>query len=193
MPRTFEFILALVGLLVLGPLFLLIALCIKLDSGGPVFYRAVRAGKGDSRFTMLKFRTMVSGASRQGPPITTLNDPRITKVGSFLRKTKLDELPQLMNVLKGSMGFVGPRPEDPEIVKKYSSSQKRILRYCPGITSPASIAFREEETLIPASGWEEAYRHDILPKKLDMDIRYFERATCISDLKVIMKTIFKTP
>jgi lipopolysaccharide/colanic/teichoic acid biosynthesis glycosyltransferase len=191
MPRYLECFIAFVGVILFAPLSILIALAIKMNSKGPVFYRALRAGKNGKTFEMLKFRTMVNDADRSGPPITTKRDPRITAVGAFLRKTKLDELPQIINVLKGDMRFVGPRPEDPGIVKKYSDEQKRILKYRPGITSPSSILYRAEEELIPAGRWDDVYMTEILPKKLDADFRYMERATIFSDLKVIIETVFK--
>jgi lipopolysaccharide/colanic/teichoic acid biosynthesis glycosyltransferase len=190
MPRILEITLSLVGLVLLSPVFIIVAILIRFDSKGPVFYGAMRVGKDGEPFKMLKFRSMTSGASRQGPPITTRNDSRITAIGAFLRKTKLDELPQLINVLGGGMGFVGPRPEDPEIVKKYSSDQKRILHYRPGITSPASIRFRAEEGMIPSGKWENVYLNEILSRKLEMDLRYMKTATAFSDLKVILRTVF---
>jgi lipopolysaccharide/colanic/teichoic acid biosynthesis glycosyltransferase len=189
MPRFLEICVSLAGLVLLSPVFLAAAVLVRLDSRGPVFHRAARSGKNGVQFEMLKFRTMASGASGKGTPITTRNDSRITAAGSFLRRTKLDELPQLVNVFRGDMGFVGPRPEDPGIVKKYSKEQKRILRYRPGITSPASILFRAEEELIPPERWEKVYLNDILPRKLETDLRYMEGATIWSDLKVIMKTV----
>jgi lipopolysaccharide/colanic/teichoic acid biosynthesis glycosyltransferase len=190
MPRFLEFIISFVGLVLFSPLFFLIAVLIPLESKGPVFYKAHRTGRGGKTFFMWKFRSMVSDADIKGPAVTTRRDSRITAVGSFIRRTKLDELPQLINVLTGDMGFVGPRPEDPKIVRHYTESQKMIFRYRPGITSPASITFRAEEELIPAGEWEAVYLKEILPKKLEMDLLYMEKATMWSDIKIIFKTIF---
>ena len=128
-------------------------------------------------------------ADQIGPPITTVNDSRITRIGKVLRKTKLDELPQLFNVLIGQMSLVGPRPEDPSIVKEYSEEQRKILNYKPGITSPASILFRSEEKMITAEKWEKEYLEEILTKKLEVDLNYMNSANYLSDLKVIFKTV----
>lgn len=124
-----------------------------------------------------------------GPPVTTSNDVRITRIGKLLRKTKLDELPQLLNVLFGQMSLVGPRPEDPSIVKEYSEEQRKILNFRPGITSPASILFRSEEKMITAEKWKKEYLEEILTKKLEVDLNYMNSADYLSDLKVIMKTV----
>jgi lipopolysaccharide/colanic/teichoic acid biosynthesis glycosyltransferase len=176
--------------MVLLPLFGILSAVILLDSKGTVFYRPLRVGKGGKLFRMMKFRTMVAGAAGQGPPITVSADPRITRMGRFLRKTKLDELPQLFNVLAGDMGFVGPRPEDPAIAEKYPQPLREIFRFRPGITSPASIAFRSEEEMIPADSWDEVYFCDILPKKVEADVEYMEKKTVWSDLVVIFRTVF---
>ena len=189
MPRILEFVIALLGLMVLLPIITIIAILIKLNSRGPVLFRAERAGKGGKPITIFKFRSMVKDAMKFGPPITTQADNRITLVGKFLRKTKLDELPQLINVFKGDMCFVGPRPEDLGIVKKYTDVQRRILSYKPGITSPASIEYRAEENAIPADQWEEIYLRDILPNKISIDLDYFQNANFWSDLMVILKTL----
>jgi len=189
MPRILEFVIALLGLMVLLPIITIIAVLIKLNSRGPVLFRAERAGKGGKPITIFKFRSMVKDAIKFGPPITTQEDNRITLVGKFLRKTKLDELPQLINVVKGDMCFVGPRPEDPVIVQKYTNVQRRILSYRPGITSPASIEYRAEENAIPTDQWEEIYFSDILPNKISIDLDYFQNANFWSDLMVILKTL----
>ena len=180
---------ALAGILLLSPLYCVLALLIKLDSKGPVFFRAKRIGKNGHVFDMLKFRSMIPDASIQGPPLTTQYDVRITRIGRILRKFKLDELPQLLNVLKGEMKFVGARPEDPGIVKRYTSDQRKIFDYTPGITSPASLTFRDEERLIPSEDWEQVYMKDILPKKLTMDLEYMKRANFLSDIGVILRTL----
>jgi len=189
MNRWMDFIFALSGLVVISPLFLILTIWIKLDSYGPVFFRGERSGQNHSIFQILKFRTMVCDACQSGPPITTCNDTRITRSGRFLRKTKLDELPQLINVLKGEMSFVGPRPEDPDIVRQYNHDQKDILKYKPGITSPASHLFRDEEIMIPAALWESVYIKQILPKKIEMDLEYMKSASLWSDMKIILMTL----
>ena len=190
MPRFLEFFISLSGLIIFSPFIFLMAILIHIEAKGPIFYKARRVGRVGKSFIMWKFRSMTVDADRKGPTITTHKDARITSMGAFLRKTKLDELPQLINVLKGDMKFVGPRPEDPSIVQKYSESQKKILQYRPGITSPASIAFRSEEELIPPEKWEAVYLKEILPKKLELDLLYIEKATMWSDIKIILKTIF---
>jgi len=189
MPRSIEIILTILGLLLLSPLLLIVSLLIKLDSKGPVFHKPSRVGQGGQLFKLFKFRTMQKDADQIGPPITTVNDSRITRIGNLLRKTKLDELPQLFNVLFGQMSLVGPRPEDPSIVKEYSEEQRKMLNYKPGITSPASILFRSEEKMITAEKWEEEYLEEILRKKLEVDLSYMKCANFLSDLKVIMKTV----
>jgi lipopolysaccharide/colanic/teichoic acid biosynthesis glycosyltransferase len=190
MPQFIEWIIAFLGGLVLLPLFGILSLFVILDSKGPVFFRPLRVGKGGKRFRMMKFRTMTANAASQGPPITVQTDRRITQVGRFLRKTKLDELPQLFNILRGEMGFVGPRPEDPSIAAKYPPRLMGIFRFRPGITSPASMAYRAEEEMIPPDRWEEMYFGEILPKKVEADAAYMEQRTAWSDLMLILKTVF---
>jgi lipopolysaccharide/colanic/teichoic acid biosynthesis glycosyltransferase len=190
LPRFIEWILAFLGGLVLLPLFGILSLVVILDSKGPVFFRPQRVGKDGRRFRMMKYRTMTADAASQGPPITVKTDRRITRVGRFLRKTKLDELPQLFNILSGDMGFVGPRPEDPSIAEKYPSRLMGIFRFRPGITSPASMAFRAEEEMIPAERWEKVYFGEILPMKVEADVRYMEKKTFFSDMGIILKTVF---
>jgi len=180
---------AALGLALLSPLFLLVGLWIKLDSPGPVFYRAARVGRNGAPFRLYKFRSMVAGADRQGPGITATGDARVTRVGRFLRSTKLDELPQLINVLKGEMSLVGPRPEDPRYVALYTPEQCCVLAVRPGITSAASLAFRHEEQLLAGEDWETLYREQVLPAKLAIDLAYLERRTAFSDLKLVFRTI----
>ena len=189
MPRIFEFVIALFGTIVLLPFFLFIAVLLKLNSKGPILYRAERAGQNGKAITVFKFRTMIREAEKCGPPITTQNDRRITTIGKFLRRTKLDELPQLLNILKGDMRFVGPRPEDPGIVEKYTMRHKKILKYKPGITSPASIAYRAEEHSIPHDQWEEIYQKEILSNKIAIDLGYLQNANFWSDILVVLETI----
>ncbi len=189
MKRIIDFSAALAGLAVLAPLLLLIALLIKLDSPGPVFFRGLRVGKGARPFRILKFRTMGAEAERQGPGITTANDPRVTGIGRRLRRTKLDELPQLINVLKGEMSLVGPRPEDPAYVGLYTPEQKRVLSVAPGITSPASLAFRNEEALLQGPDWKRQYVETVLPRKLEIELEYIEKRSLVSDMVLVFRTI----
>ena len=178
-----------IGLTILSPLFLFVAIAIELDSPGPVFYRARRVGKDGRLFRLYKFRSMVSDADKRGPAITATGDNRITRVGRFLRHTKIDELPQLINVFLGDMSLVGPRPEDPRYVAHYTPNQKRILKFRPGMTSPASYKYRNEERVLTGEDWEKQYLASVLPDKLKIDLEYFERRTLTSDLTLIMKTI----
>ena len=187
--RVFDLVAAGAGLLVLSPLFAVLALVVKITSPGPVFYRAVRVGRHGENFRALKFRSMVAGADRVGPGITRAGDPRITPVGGFLRRTKLDELPQLINVVKGDMSLVGPRPEDPRYVALYSPQQRQVLAARPGITSPASLQFRNEAETLAGPGWEKLYVDEIMPRKLQIELEYLQRRTLLTDLGVIWRTV----
>jgi len=187
--RIFDILASFIGLLLLSPLFALVALALKLDSAGPVFYRAQRVGRNGVPFRLYKFRSMMVDADKRGPGITATGDARITRVGRFLRRTKIDELPQLINVLKGEMSLVGPRPEDPRYVALYTPEQRRVLAVRPGITSAASLAYRHEEQLLAGEDWETVYRTRVLPDKLAIDLAYLERRTFASDLKLILQTI----
>jgi len=190
MKRLFDFLSALIGLIVLSPLLLITSVVIKLTSPGPVFHRGERVGLNGKVFKLYKFRTMIVNAAKMGPGITAQNDPRITRVGQLLRATKIDELPQLINVLKGDMSLVGPRPEDPRYVAQYTPEQKRILSVRPGITSAASLAFRKEEQMLSGPNWERMYCAEVLPAKLTMDLDYFSHRTLFSDIFLIIRTIF---
>jgi lipopolysaccharide/colanic/teichoic acid biosynthesis glycosyltransferase len=186
--RLFDVLIAAFALFICAPLFLALAILIKLDSRGPVFFRGTRVGKDGVLFSIYKFRTMVSDAAQRGAGITTRNDPRITRVGKFLRRSKLDELPQLWNVLRGEMSLVGPRPEDPRYLRYYSPAQRAVLRATPGITSVASLAFRHEEQMLEGAAWEETYIQRVLPAKLDLELAYLQRRTFWSDLAVLGRT-----
>ncbi|MEW6580001.1 MAG: sugar transferase, partial [Chloroflexota bacterium] len=164
--RPFDLLASAIGLVFLSPLFALIALLIRLSSPGPIFYRARRVGRCGREFTLYKFRSMVANADRQGPGITTAGDPRVTPIGRVLRRTKLDELPQLWNVLRGDMSLVGPRPEDPRYVALYTPEQRRVLDVRPGITSLASIEYRHEEAVLRGPDWEQRYIREVMPAKL---------------------------
>lgn len=184
--RTFDLVLAAVGLTLLAPLFALAAILIKLDSQGPVFFRQERVGKGGRPFRIFKFRTMVDNAYNLGPRLTQKRDPRVTRVGLLLRWTKLDELPQLLNVLAGHMSFVGPRPEDPYFVRLYTPAQRDVLRVRPGVVGPSQILGRDELDLYPEGvDTEQYYIHHILPQKLETDLAYVRRARLLYDLTLL--------
>jgi len=188
MPRIFELIISFFAAIILLPFFFVIIVLIKIDSRGSWLYRSKRVGKDGRLFTMYKFRTMSEDANKIGPPITGRDDSRITRIGAVLRKTKLDELPQLINVLKGEMGFVGARPEDPGIVEQCPALFETILKYRPGMTSPASIRYRAEETLIPPDHWETFYCRELLPEKIKIDAEYMQQTDFMKDIGVIVNT-----
>lgn len=187
--RLLDVLAAAVGLVVLSPLFLVVAVAMKATSPGPIFHRAQRVGQGGRPFTLYKFRSMVVGADRAGPGLTTAGDSRITPVGRVLRAAKIDELPQLVNVLRGEMSLVGPRPEDPRYVALYTPEQRRVLAVRPGITSVASIAYRHEAALLAGEDWERVYMERVLPSKLAMELEYLSRRSVLSDLGVIVRTL----
>ena len=178
-----------IGLVVLSPLLLVIALAVRLNSKGLVLYKAQRIGQHGKEFGLYKFRSMVTDADRMGPGITSAQDNRITSVGRFLRRSKLDELPQLINVLRGEMSLVGPRPEDPRYVDFYTPEQRKILQYKPGITSMASIKYRNEEQLLSGPDWEQLYIDEVMPAKLAIDLDYARRANVFSDIWLILRTV----
>ena len=155
-----------------------------------MFYLAGRVGRGGSIFRLLKFRTMVPHADRLGGGITVTGDNRVTGTGRILRHLKLDELPQLWNVLKGEMSLVGPRPEDPRYVALYKPNQRGILAYTPGITSPASLSYRNEQALLSGPDWQRTYLEEVLPHKIELDMDYFANRTISSDLLLIGRTIW---
>jgi lipopolysaccharide/colanic/teichoic acid biosynthesis glycosyltransferase len=190
--RLFDIVASAIGLLVLWPVFLVIAVLIKLEDGGPVFYRQERIGYKGRPFKIWKFRTMVVNADKLGKPLTVGRDPRITRVGYWLRKFKLDELPQLLNVLLGEMSLVGPRPEVPQYVALYTPEQRKVLDLVPGITDPASIKFANEaELLAEASNPEKFYIEHIMPTKIRLNMEYASHATLWSDILVILKTLVR--
>jgi lipopolysaccharide/colanic/teichoic acid biosynthesis glycosyltransferase len=188
--RIIDLAASVLGILVLSPLFVVIALLIKLGAPGPVFYRAVRVGKDGAPFRIYKFRSMVVGADKSGPGITTADDRRITRVGQFLRKTKLDELPQLINVLRGEMSLIGPRPEDPRYIMYYTPVQRQVLRVRPGITSPASLLYRDEALLLTGADWEQTYITRIMPQKLALELTYLQQRNLVTDLRLIVLTLW---
>ena len=180
-----------IGLVLLLPVFLVIVVVSKLSSAGPVFYRQERIGKAVRSFKIVKFRTMYVDADRDGPSITVGGDPRITALGRLMRALKLDELPQLWNVLKGEMSLVGPRPEIPLYVKSYTEEQKKVLTVRPGITDPSSIAYLYEEELLGKQANPETYYQEVvLPHKLALNIEYVRKISLKNDLYLLSKTLF---
>ena len=190
MKRVFDLTVAALGLLILGPLFGLVAILIKLDSSGPVFFRQERIGQGFRAFTIYKLRTMIHGAHTQGSLVTAGKDPRITRLGAVLRRTKIDELPQLINVLKGDMSFVGPRPEVRKYAEMFRRDYEEILRIKPGITDLASLKYRHETELLGQSANpEEQYLTEILPDKIKLAKEYLRICSFWVDMRVITRTI----
>ena len=188
--RCFDFCIALLGLLFLALPFCVIALAIKCDSKGEVFFRQVRVGRNGKNFRIYKFRTMVKDAEKKGLQLSTATDARITKVGKVLRKTKCDELPQLFNVLFGQMSFVGPRPEVPKYVAMYDEEQKNVLLIRPGITDEASIRYRNENDVLEQSDDpEKTYIEEVMPDKLRINLDYLTKIGLFYNLKLICKTI----
>lgn len=192
MKRFFDIFASCLGLLVLCPLFLFLALWIKFDSKGPVFYKQLRVGRHNRDFLLYKFRSMRIGSDRLGLITVGGHDPRITRSGYFIRKYKLDELPQLINVLKGDMSLVGPRPEVRKYVDLYSREQLHVLDVRPGITDLASIRYRNEnEILGGVDDPERYYREVILPDKLGINLDYVRKCSFWFDIKIIFKTFFE--
>ena len=186
MLRAFDVAVSLVAIVFLSPLFAVIAVAVKLTSPGPLFYRGPRVGRFGAEFSILKFRTMRAGSA--GPSITRAGDPRVTPVGRFLRLWKLDELPQFVNVLRGEMSLVGPRPEAPEYVLLYTPEERNVLRVRPGITSPASLHYRDEESLLTGQAWRDEYVNRIMRDKLRIDLEWLDRRTFASDLRLLART-----
>jgi lipopolysaccharide/colanic/teichoic acid biosynthesis glycosyltransferase len=186
--RAFDIAFAAASLIVLSPLFLMIAIAIKLDSAGSVLFFATRLGQDANPFSIVKFRTMTA-ARRTDQPITLADDRRVTRVGALLRKTKLDEMPQLVNVFRGEMSVVGPRPEDPRYREVYLARAERIYGFRPGITSPAAIQFHNEAALMADAGnWEEVYVQQILPQKLALDLDYVDNYSLLRDASILAAT-----
>ena len=178
------------ALLVIWPVLLIIALAIKIDDPGPVFYRQVRVGRNGKEFRIFKFRTMVVDADKKGLQITVGRDNRITRMGRLLRKTKLDELAQLINVFTGEMSFVGPRPEVPKYVNMYTPYQRQVLLVRPGITDYASIAYRNENDMLEgADDPERMYIDVIMPDKIELNMKYLREISPLADIRLILSTI----
>ncbi len=196
--RLFDFTVSLILLVIFSPIMLIIAIAIKLDSKGPIFYKQKRVTKGLKEFNLIKFRTMKVGADKQGFLTVGMKDPRVTRVGYFLRKYKLDELPQLINVLKGDMSLVGPRPELMHRVVKLPPEQKIYYeKYLPGITCYASIEYIKENELLEKAGLktkeevEDFYMKNILPDKIDLNKKYFANPNIFHDIKILFLTVLK--
>jgi lipopolysaccharide/colanic/teichoic acid biosynthesis glycosyltransferase len=190
--RIFDVVASIIGLIVLLPVFIVIAILIKLNDKGPIFYKQKRIGQNFKPFELLKFRTMVVNADKIGPAVTKDGDQRITKIGKFLRKTKLDELPQIWNVIRGDMSIVGPRPEVEKYIQYYKDDYKEILKFKPGITDYATIKYRsEEEILSKYNDTESAYIKYVLPEKIKLYKTYIKKISFLTDLKIIFWTLWR--
>lgn len=190
--RLFDIITSIIGIIILSPILLLISLLIIFESGFPILYKQKRVGKENKDFFLLKFRSMNKGADKKGLLTIGEKDSRITRVGYYLRKYKLDELPQLLNVLTGNMSIVGPRPEVRKYVDLYSDEQKKVLSVKPGITDYASMEYtNENEILAKSTEPEQLYIEEVMPKKLFLNQKYIQEMGLITDIKIIFKTISK--
>lgn len=189
MKRFFDIILSLMVIIIGFPFALIIAVCIRIDSKGPVLYRQVRVGRNNKDFSLLKFRTMYVESDKSGLLTVGTNDSRITRVGGFLRRYKIDEFPQFVNILKGDMSIVGPRPEVRKYVELYSAEQMRVLSVRPGLTDYASIRYvNENEILAKASNPEETYIKEVMQDKLKLNLQYIDKSSIIEDIKIVFQT-----
>jgi lipopolysaccharide/colanic/teichoic acid biosynthesis glycosyltransferase len=203
--RAFDLFFSAVGLVALSPVFLVLAVAVKVSDGGTILFRQKRIGQGSRPFFILKFRSMVEGAEPTGISVTRYDDPRVTRIGRFMRKNKLDELPQLWNVLVGDMSLVGPRPEVPRYVEMYTEEQRRVLALKPGITDLASLQFRNEEELLSRASEgvretveggryggevERFYVEYCVPRKIELSLAYAAGANLWEDTKIILRTLF---
>ena len=187
--RFFDILTSLIAFILLSPLFLIISVIIKLTSPGPVFYKGKRVGKDGEIFLMHKFRSMVANAEKIGSDLTKYGDNRITGIGKFLRRTKIDEMPNLIDVIKGDMSIVGPRPESPSYAQYYNERQKKVLDVRPGITGLAQLQNRREELKLKDQPDPDAYYiQELMPKKVEIDLYYIENRNFLLDLKIILKT-----
>lgn len=192
MKRIFDILFSLIGILLLSPVFLLLWILIKLESRGPAVFTQIRVGLHNKDFTLYKFRSMFSDAEKRGQLTVGMRDPRITRVGYYLRRFKLDELPQLFNVLNGTMSFVGPRPEVRRYVDYYTPEQLNVLSVRPGITDFASLKYyKENELLGKASDPEKEYIQVIMPEKLALNLEYIKKNSLLKDIVIIIQTIIK--
>lgn len=192
MKRLFDIIICFIACLLLVPVWIIFPLLIVIDSPGNPFYAQKRVGKDNKDFNLLKFRTMYVGTDKKGLLTVGDNDRRITRVGYFLRKYKLDELPQLLNIIKGDMSIVGPRPEVRKYVQLYDSRQLKVLSVRPGLTDFASIEYiSESELLAQSDDPEQTYIQDIMPKKIELNLKYIQNQSLLLDLKLMLKTLLK--
>ena len=189
--RIFDLLSSLVGLIILSPLLMLISLLIIIDSKGNAFYSQKRVGRKGNQFNLLKFRTMKQNSDIKGL-LTIGKDSRITRIGHYLRKSKLDEIPQLINIIRGDMSVVGPRPETPNYVELYTEEQQKVLNVRPGLTDYASLEFiNESETLAKHDDPEKAYIETIMPQKLSLNLQYIRDQSLLIDIKIIFKTLLR--
>ena len=188
MKRAFDLIVALLVLVVTSPIVLVAAIAVKLESRGPAFYSGPRVGRNGEPFRIHKLRTMSAHADGLGPAVTAADDLRVTGVGRLLRRTKADELPQLVNVLKGEMSLVGPRPEHPDYVKHYTPEQRAGLTVRPGMTGPSALAFIDEEEILRGGDPETTYLNVVMPQKLALDLDYVKTASFGGDLRILLAT-----
>lgn len=189
--RLLDLILAIILLIILSPIYIVISLLIVIETGFPIFYKADRGGYNNKTFKIFKFRTMVKDADKIGGGTTALNDSRITKVGGFLRKTKLDEIPQLLNIINGSMSFVGPRPELLKYTNQYVGEEEYILKVRPGITDYSSIEFISLDEIVGEENADDMYEKYVLKKKNKLRIKYAKEVSFNVDLKIFIKTVSK--
>jgi lipopolysaccharide/colanic/teichoic acid biosynthesis glycosyltransferase len=186
--RAFDVVASSLALILLSPLFLVIGAAVKLESAGPALFKQTRIGKNGQPFTMYKFRKFPTAYDGVGPGLTAIDDPRLSRIGRALERLKLDELPQFLNVLKGDMSLVGPRPETPKFVEFYSESARRVFDVKPGIFSINYLVFKREAEMFPAGvNPEEFYVREIMPRKLENDIEYLQRATFTTDLVLLLR------
>lgn len=187
--RLFDLFFTLLGLIIISPLFLLVALSVVLDSRGSVFYRGIRTGLYGKPFKIFKFRTMVENAENIGGPSTGFNDPRLTKAGTFLRRSKLDEMPQLLNIIRGEMSIVGPRPQVEYYTKQYSEAEKIIFNVKPGLTDWATIEFITLDKTLGDENVDEKYAKEVEPRKQELRMKYAKEHNFFIDLQIIVLTI----
>ncbi len=188
--RFIDIAASLLAMFLLTPVFLILAVVIKLTSRGPVFYKGRRVGKGGEIFLMHKFRSMVVNADQIGTDLTPHGDPRVTRVGRFLRRTKVDEIPQIIDVLRGKMSLVGPRPESPLYARHYDERQKRVLSVRPGMVGPAQIKYRHEELMLKDREDPDAYYiRQLMPRKLEIDLDYVENMSFLLDVGILFKSL----
>ena len=188
--RVFDVCVAIAGLILLSPLFVGIAIAIRCTSPGPALFRQLRIGFRGRPFTILKFRTMVAGAPSLGPNVSPADDPRVTRIGAFLRRRYLDEIPQLLNVVRGDMSLVGPRPETPEFVALYTPEERRVLEVRPGMAGPSTLAFESEAKVLAGTDDPYCYYVDrLLHERVGADLEYLERQSFLYDLHVLLKSV----